>query len=142
MASYAIQADVDDLYGEDLLVRVADHDGDDIPDPDIVESGLAGATNIINSYISARYQLPLSVVPGILKTFCIDIGVYKMALTDTRRTAEMRQRYVDAMQMLKDIAKGEAGLGIIPTDDDGDGNPDQPESNAPRRGRSINVGRA
>jgi phage gp36-like protein len=139
--NYASKQDIDDLYGEDLLRRVTDHDDDGESDSPVIARGLADASAVIDSYISARYTLPLISVPSVLKKICIDLGIYSMAPQDSRRTTEMRQRYEDAMAMLRDIASGKSGLGLV---DDGTGNPTTPTS-APltrMRGGTLNAARA
>jgi len=141
MATYAAQADIDDLYGVDLLKKIADYDRDGQPDPDVVEKGLQNADSIIDAYLSAQYTLPLGWKPDVLKTCAIDIAVYKIALGRTGRTDEMRIRYEDALKLLEKISTGKVGIGT-PPDDDGNGEPDVPDPGAgTRRGRILNVSR-
>lgn len=136
---YCTRDDIIELYGYDLLVRIADHDKDGEPDPEIVIKGIRGATEVCDAYLSAQYPVPVSPVPGIVRTCAIDIAVYRMALDRQRRSEEMRVRYEDALKILEKIAMGRIGLGLEPVDGDGNpiGNP-----NATRKGRSLNTGRA
>ncbi len=140
--AYAIRDDIVDLYGEDLLVRVADLDKDGVADDDVIEKALAGADQIINAYLSAQYTIPVTPTPGVVNTCAIDIAVYRMALQRGGRTDEMRVRYEDALALLEKISKGTVGLGQLPTDEDGDGTPDTDAPAAKRKGRMITVGRA
>lgn len=140
MAHYASKADIDDLYGEDLLVRIADYNKDGTPDDEVIEKALRGADEVCDAYISAQYTVPVTPVPGIIRTCAIDIAVYRIALGATTRTTEMRQRYEDAIEHLKLIAAGKAGLGLPPVDDNGDGIPDS-DPNAKRKGRIFDIGR-
>ena len=39
---YATKEDIDELYGTDLLVRVADYNRDGTPDPEVIAKGLVG----------------------------------------------------------------------------------------------------
>jgi phage gp36-like protein len=112
---YATKTDVDDLYGTDLLVRVADYNRDGVPDQDVIDRGLQASDEICNAYLSSQYSLPVSPVPGVVKNCAIDIAVYKMALGRGARTDEMRVRYEDALSMLDKIATGKIGLGLLPT---------------------------
>lgn len=121
MAYYVSKEDIDDLYGSDMLIRIADQDKDGVPDVDIVERGLLSADDTINAYLSTRYNVPLRVKPGILRDCGINIAVYMIAMDRSKRTEEMRIRYEDALKMLSQIALGKVGLGIPPTDMDGDG---------------------
>lgn len=137
---YATKDDIDDLYGVDLLVRIADRDRDGTPDADVVAKGLAAADAIIDAYLQTQYTLPLPAIPDVLKNCAIDIAVYKIPLERTSRTEEMRLRYEDALKLLDKIATGKVGLGLPATDTNGDGivDPAKPVL----KGRFINVGRA
>ncbi|WP_315729807.1 DUF1320 domain-containing protein [Bradyrhizobium sp. SZCCHNRI2010] len=153
---YATKQDIDELYGTDLLVRVADYDRDGTPDPDVVAKGLQAADEICDAYLSAQYQLPLATIPGIVKNCAIDIAVYKMALGRTGRTDEMRVRYEDALSILEKISTGKIGLGLPavtsqPIDPktglpqvDANGNPVlvTTDPNTKRSGGSFDCGRA
>jgi phage gp36-like protein len=103
---YATQADIDNLYGANLLIRIADKDKDGVPDQEIVDAGLAAADDIIDGYVGAVATLPLSPVPGLLRRCAIDIAIYSIALGRTERTDEMRVRYDDALCFLDKIGKG------------------------------------
>src|SRR4051794_21206601 len=98
--AYANKEDIDELYGTDLLVRVADYDKDGQPDDDVVAKGLQNADDICNAYLSAQYSVPVTPTPGVVRTCAIDIAVYKMALGRTGRTDEMRIRYEDSLAIL------------------------------------------
>jgi phage gp36-like protein len=111
---YATKADIDDLYGPDLLVRVADYDRDGTADDEVVARGLQSADEICDAYLSAAYAIPVSPVPGVVKTCAIDIAVYKIALGRSGRTDEMRVRYEDALSILGKISTGKIGLGLPP----------------------------
>jgi phage gp36-like protein len=144
---YATKDEIDELYGTDLLVRVADYDRDGTPDPDVVEKGLQNADDICNAYLSAQYSVPVTPTPGIVRTCAIDIAVYKMALGRTGRTDEMRIRYEDALAILDKISKGSVGLGLPPvttTTTDANGNPvtTTVDPNVKRSGGSFDCGRA
>lgn len=138
MPRYASQADIVDLYGEDLLVRLTDTTRSGEVDPTVVDRGLQSADDIINSYVSERYTLPLPTVPGVLRECAIDIAVYKIALSTSKKTPEMRVRYEDAMALLERIGAGKAGLGLTPGE--GTGADGTTVDTAPSRvGRSINT---
>jgi phage gp36-like protein len=140
MATYATKDDIEDLYGVDVLIRVADHNKDGMADEDVIAKGLLGADEICDAYLSARYSVPITPIPGIVRSCAIDISLYKMALGRAQRTDEMRVRYQDALALLEKIAKGTVGLGLPPADPDGDGVDNDP--NAKMKGRSFDTGRA
>lgn len=84
----------------DLLDR--DNDGDD--DTSTLDSTIADADALIDSYVSAKYEVPLSPVPQIIKYISCDIT--RFMLWDDNAPEEVRKRYDDAIARLKDIAKG------------------------------------
>lgn len=140
---YATKEDIDELYGTDLLVRVADYDRDGTPDPAVVAKGLEGADEICDAYLSAQYTIPVVPTPGVVRNCAIDIAVYKMALGRTSRTDEMRVRYEDALALLEKISTGKVGLGLPPTTvDNGDGTTTTTDPNVKRSGGSFDCGRA
>lgn len=136
---YASKEDIDNLYGVELLVRLADNNRDGIPDPEIVDRGLVAADEICDAYLSAVYTVPLTSTPGVIRNCAIDIAVYKIALSRGTRTDEMRLRYEDALAILDKISAGKIGLGL-PTTTGDDGTVTDP--NAKRYGRSIDCWRA
>jgi phage gp36-like protein len=136
---YATQQDIEDVYGVDLLTRVADYNGDRIADTAVVNSNLIAADQVCNAYLSARYTIPIVPPPGVIKTCAIDIAIYKMAMGRGQRTDEMRVRYEDALRMLELIAAGKVGLGEEPPDGDGDGEPDP--TTGVGMGGFLNLGR-
>jgi phage gp36-like protein len=119
MPAYATQADIVTLYGANALV-VADHNRDGIVDSAAVTRSLTSASDEIDTYLAARYTLPLTEVPGFLKTLAVDIALYRLALSADVLSDEHRKRYEDALGHLKRIAKGEAALVFTATPATGD----------------------
>lgn len=120
--SYAVKDDIEQIHGTDMLERVADRDGDGELDTDAVDLALESASSEIDSYISVRYTTPLAAPPPIIKQYCVDIALYRLASSSTRVTEEMRQRYEDAIDWLKAVSKGDAAIDVGGDDDDGDDN--------------------
>jgi phage gp36-like protein len=107
--AYATLTDIIDLYGENALV-VADHDRDGEPDLIAVDRALSSAAAEIDTYIAVRYPLPLTSVAPFLITVCVDIAVYRLALSHDILSEEHRTRYDDAIAFLKRVADGKAAL--------------------------------
>lgn len=140
---YATKEDIDELYGTDVLVKIADYDRDGTPDPLVVDKGLLAADEICDAYLSAQYTIPVVPTPGVVKNCAIDIAVYKIALGRGGRTDEMRVRYEDALALLEKISTGKVGLGLPPeTVDNGDGTSTTTNPNVKRSGGSFDCGRA
>lgn len=141
--AYASKVDIDQLYGEDLLIRIADYDRDGTADGEVIARGLQSADEICNAYLSAQYSVPVLPTPGVVRTCAIDIAVYKIALGRGGRTDEMRVRYEDALSLLERISTGKVGLGLPPeTGTDEDGNPTTTDPNVKRSGGSFDSRRA
>jgi phage gp36-like protein len=115
---YATQQDILDRHGADALLIATDRDNDGTVDTDAVDRALDDATAEINVYLGKVEVLPLVTVPAVLVQVCVDIALYK-ASTGLAMTEEKRQRYEDAIALLKSVATGAVSLGI----DDGSAEP-------------------
>lgn len=123
---YANIEDIVALYGMNALV-VADRDGRGEPDKAAVERALASASDEIDSYLAVRYSVPVPApAPQVLVQLCVDIAVYRLALSADVLSTEHRQRYEDALAMLKRLAKGEAALVVAADPNAPAGDPNAP----------------
>ena len=120
--AYATIDDITDLYGADALY-VADRDQDGVADATAVERALSSASAEIDAHIGVRYALPLADVPEFLKTICVDIAVYRLALSTDVLSDEHRRRYEDALGFLKRVSDGKAALQFTSSAPDEDGEP-------------------
>lgn len=114
---YASQADIVELYGANALV-VADRNGDGVPDADAVARALDLSSGEMDTYIGRRYSLPLPALTissaAHLTQLCVDIAIYRLALSQDVATTEHRVRYEDALSVLTKIADGRAALTLAP----------------------------
>lgn len=123
---YATQADIVELYSENALY-VADRDGDGVPDANAITRALTSASSEIDSFIGVRYATPLEETTDLLKQFCVDIAIYRLALGRDVLTEEMRRRYEDTVKHLKEISRGAASLNINQgAEGEGGGDPSRP----------------
>lgn len=109
--SYAAITDLEARYGNNLLLTIADPDGTGVVNTALVTQALGDAGELIDSHLQERYLLPLATVPNLLVVLNVDIAVYRIAVLPTE---EMRNRFDDAMKMLKNIATGVLQLGLAP----------------------------
>lgn len=109
---YATQQDIVDRYSQETLLLLADRDGDQVIDSAVVDQALADASAEIDTYVAAKYDLPLQQVPEVLKRLCVDIVIYRLSSDADMATEEKRQRYEDAIALLARIAKGTVSLGL------------------------------
>lgn len=106
---YATRATIVRIYGQDFLTDLTSLD---VPDPDAaVDEALELASEEIDGYLSARYDLPLGSAPRVLERPCIDIAAYTLAISHTRLTTTIEDRNKHAKEFLKLIGAGKAGLG-------------------------------
>lgn len=112
MPAYAVEQDITDRYGPDSIKLASDRDDDQVNDSETVDKALDDATGIINAWISARYDLPLTVVPDVLVSCCVDIAFYRLHFLHGTLTDEIKDRHKQCVEMLKAIAEGDASLGL------------------------------
>jgi phage gp36-like protein len=124
--AYATIADITAIHGARTLQIVGDRNSDGVIDEAAVNLALASASAEIDSYLASRYSVPIASPDQMVKGYCVDIAVYRLAYGDLERTEEMRIRYDDAIKWLKEVAKGNAqiiggttGTGVGEGTDDG-----------------------
>ncbi|EAA8719432.1 DUF1320 domain-containing protein [Salmonella enterica subsp. enterica serovar Abaetetuba] len=106
---YATRDDMAHRYNQDTLAQLMQT----LPgqeDTGLLDNALADASALIDSYISARYTLPLSSVPLALTQQCCAIAFYY--LNTVRATEQTRKRYEDALRWLEGIRDGKTPLGV------------------------------
>lgn len=108
--NYATEADMRDRYRDSLLNNLLSRVGIAEPDTDKLNRALTDASALIESYLSARYTLPLSVIPRLLVQHCCTIAFYY--LNDERATEQTTQRYKDALRWLAEVKNGSLPLGV------------------------------
>lgn len=108
--SYASLDDLTERAGIDELRQIADRDRDGVPDPDVVAAALAGADNLINGHVGARYDLPLPSVPDLVRTWATSIARY--TLHRNGAPEHVQQDYKDAIAALKDVGAGRIVLPV------------------------------
>lgn len=119
---YAALQDMQDIYGQEQVLLVADRNGDGAIDinsdsTSVVDAALAGATDEIDSYLSNRYQMPLQEVPTVLRDKCVDLAMYRLAgAVPGQQTDDRRARYKDAITWLQSVAAGKVDLGLPQVD--------------------------
>ncbi len=124
--SYASLDDLNIIYGKGIIEMLYPDDfvaGGDMADP--LLQALKSASSEIDMRLGGRYKTPLIAVPDAIKNICIDMAIYKASSDTGCLTEERRQRYEDAIALLRDVAKGLASIGFSDSDDDTDKVADQ-----------------
>lgn len=111
---YATQQDLVDRFGEDELRQLTDRDNSGSIDTAVLDQALADASEEIDSYVGARYRLPLSTVPQILVRWAADIARYH--LYDDAAPEQVQKRYDAVRSSMRMLAEGKTTLGLD-TDD-------------------------
>lgn len=106
--TYATQTDLVDRFGEaEIAQRTNRVDGLNI-DTVVLGRALGDADAEIDSYLAARYTLPLASTPVVLNRLACDIARYRLYDDGTPDT--VRQRYEDAVSLLKRFSSGDVLL--------------------------------
>ncbi|MBI2769995.1 MAG: DUF1320 domain-containing protein [Burkholderiales bacterium] len=79
----------------------------------VLNRALADAHNTIDTYISARYTLPIAPVPAILGRIACNLA--RRYLYDDQVTEPIKQAYDDDMKVLGLVRDGKAQLGADAT---------------------------
>lgn len=110
--TYAAQVDMVGRFGNDEVIAITDRALTGAIDPSILGNALDMASAEMDSYLSGRYQLPLTTVPRFLVGLCCDIARHHLCVGGTRGSEEIRDRYKDAVRFLELAAAGKLTLGV------------------------------
>ena len=109
---YATIEDIMKLLPETDLVQLTDDEGAGTVHPGRVDEAIAQADADIDSYLSAKYTVPLSPAPAVVKKLSADIAVYNLYSRRLEKIPETRsERYKNAVRMLEGIARGTVSVG-------------------------------
>lgn len=106
--TYASQTDLVDRFGELELAQRTDRTNGTVIDTVVLGRALADADAEIDSYLATRYTLPLASTPVVINRLACDITRYR--LFDDGVPETVRQRYEDAVSLLKRLASGDVLL--------------------------------
>lgn len=112
--SYAAPQDIINRYPNRDLVQLTNEDpAAATVNTDALTQALADASAEIDSYLEARFTLPLGDPPQVLNRLASDIAMYRLqALRPLHDLADARRRYDDAIAMLTKVSAGELTLGL------------------------------
>ncbi len=102
-----------DLHARMQARLIAELSGSDDGEPVAVrvDQALADASAEIDSYLAARFAVPIAPVPGVLIRLACDIAIYR--LFETAREDDVkdaRRRYEDALKWLAGVVAGDITL--------------------------------
>ncbi|EKT1868240.1 DUF1320 family protein [Salmonella enterica] len=105
---YASAQDMRDRY--DNLDALLFQPGSDTPNEKKLTQAMNDAGALADSYLSAKYALPLAVVPQVLVQHCCAIAFYY--LCDQQATDQARDRYREALTWLREVKSGSIPVGV------------------------------
>lgn len=107
--AYCTVADIEQVVPVQELAELTTERGD-TPDYTVVEEAITKADALIDSYCSQQYAVPFVTVPELIKSLSLDIAVYRLYLRRRIVPDPARQRYEDAVGLLRDLSAGRAKL--------------------------------
>lgn len=109
--SYCTLADID--APNDDLIDLTDDNDFGVIDQQVIDKAIDAAGELIDGYLRGRYTLPLTPVPGLLKTLALDIVTYRLYTRRVRLTPPegVSDRYKNSLKILDLIAAGKVSLG-------------------------------
>ena len=115
--AYATLEQLASLFGAEEIRALSDRAGTGVLDEEVVRDALARASSEVDSYLADRYATPLDgegPVPAVVVSVTGDIARYRLTGGDVRESDPIRQRYVQAMGWLRDVADGRASVPGLP----------------------------
>lgn len=111
---YTSQNALNQRFGSAEIDGLLDRDNSGVADTQALAAVIGDADALINGYVGVRYVLPLAYTPALLGNLAADVVRYK--LYDDRASEEVRRRYEDAIETLRELAAGDL---VLPPDVNG-----------------------
>lgn len=114
MTVYATIADLESRYPQELALKAAD-EVTGLRDDNRITLALSDASREIRAILQARYS-PADLAAldveslGILSIYCMDIALYRIALSFSRASEIVKERYEASIKRLEAIAAGKGAL--------------------------------
>lgn len=110
--SYATAADLEARITQSELIRLTDEADTGAVDAAKVTAALEAADTEIDSYLAARYTLPLTDPQPLLTSLAVDIAIWNLYAVDETGAPETRKdRYQAAVATLGRLSSGKQTLG-------------------------------
>lgn len=113
--AYINNTDIQTRVGATAFVQLADDDGDNIADVGVVDEIRLAAEAEVNSYLAARYQIPIDVsahseLSDMLKSITLDMAEFRLRLRRPPIADDVRKKYAQTIEWLTRIAAGVINL--------------------------------
>lgn len=112
---YCTIEDIRRYVAENELTDLTDDTSAGAVDTDIVEGIIADASDTVNSYLEARYAVPLVSVPRFISQLTTDIAIYLLYRRRFARemSESLERSYQNALKNLRLIQKGDVSIGAV-----------------------------
>ena len=107
---YATVEDVRNRYGKELFALAGKTEAGDL-DEAAVTRALEEASSEIDVTLSARYAVPVSPAPSVLRRVCVDLAVAALPRNGSSEASLYERRSREARALLQSIAAGDVSLG-------------------------------
>jgi len=108
--SYTSLDALNKAYGEREITDLTDRNRDGVTDTRVVDAAILRSDQVIDSYLRARFAVPLASTPGLIATCAQFITRY--FLSDDLATDRIEEDYKQALKWLQDIRDGKMDPGI------------------------------
>jgi phage gp36-like protein len=105
---YATLADMLDRFEQAELVQLTDEAGAGVIDQAKVAKALASAAGLIDGYVAARHQLPLTTVPALLVDAACDLARFRLWKSTPPEGVQKAQ--AAAVKLLEQVSAGKVRL--------------------------------
>lgn len=108
--AYCSKADLIERYGARELAQITDETAGHTPADAEITAACDEASSLIDSYVAARYAVPLSPVPAVVRSWACAIA--RRLLWKDRATPEgsIVSAYDQALAQARDVARGVSRL--------------------------------
>jgi phage gp36-like protein len=107
--AYSTQDDLLTMIPQAELAALTAESGE-VPDGQVVAEAISRADAEIDAACGLRYAVPLAPVPERVKTLSADLAIYHLYSRRSVAPEVWRQKYLDALAFLKQVAGGQATL--------------------------------
>ncbi len=148
--AYSTQTDIEEQVSQAELIELTDDTGAGAVDTSAAARAIADADAEIDGYCGARYTVPFSPAPAMIRKLSVDIAVYNLfsRRSNLKLPEERQKRYDNAVRFFRDLAKGLISLrdvsgGLITLGADAPVEPDSglPQASTNRDDRIFTTGR-
>ncbi len=109
--AYVTNSDIEAWLGTETYIALTDDSGSGSADETKVDDARMGAEGEANSYMAARYQVPVTIssepeVEAVLKTFVLDLVSYRLHSRRPPVPKDVVRRRDEAITWMERVASG------------------------------------